>query len=342
MAIDAGALNGALIGAFEAKTHRNLSFKALHPHLLSADPSIEVEQLVIGSPPAITAIRFRAPRRRDPCTCGSCRCCSRHLVLTEVALKDVDLHMVRLGHGHNNYSFGGAGLTGHAGAGSADGDDRRHIEYDDPQRSLTLIGSAEYDPADRKLPLHLTGRRRDPGRALSSDGARNAADPAGRQIALRLQAKLQDGATHAAVSGATQKPFDFRGFDLQVAADGPNLADFGYLFNFDSPNTPPYQLTTRISRKAHAVHLARSRRGSAGATSRATLISDHNQPRRRFTVDFTADTLRAEDLAVLASPRPDHAAARSKPGVAAPKCGQDAVLGQAARLSTVFARSMRP
>ena len=133
-----------------------------------------------------------------------------------------------------------------------------------------------------------------------------------------FQAKLQDGATHAAVSGATQKPFDFRGFDLQVAANGPNLADFGYLFNFDSPNTPPYQLTTRISRKAHAVHLAQIKARVGGSDIQGDLISDHNQPRRRFTVDFTADTLRAEDLAVLASPRPDHAAARSRPGVAAP------------------------
>ncbi len=311
-AADAGLMNGALVAAFKAKTHRVLNFQTLHLHLLSADPTIQATQLVIGSPPDITPLDLARigegtlHLRLLPLLWGK-------LKLTEVELNGVDLHLVRLGHSRNNYSLGGAGLSATLAPVRRLSLTGGHVSYDDPQRSLMLKADAAYDPQTPR-PLRLTGGgviRGAPYQVEAQGAPLNGRDP---KAPYPFQATLVDGATRMQADGTSQKPFDFRGFDLAVDASGPNLADLGYLFNVTAPNSPPFKLKTQIKRVAHVVSLHGIDARFGASDLHGDLISDHNQPRRKFTATLTAGALTAADIAVLASPRPDHAVARSTAG----------------------------
>jgi uncharacterized protein involved in outer membrane biogenesis len=117
--------------------------------------------------------------------------------------------------------------------------------------------------------------------------------------------------------GATQKPFDFREFDLAIRATGPNLADLGYLYGVVIPNSPSFVLATNAAHHNHVLSL-RNIVGRLGeSTINGDFTSDHSRPRRAMTANVHAGLLRAQDLAVLFSPPPSHAAARSQPGTPA-------------------------
>jgi uncharacterized protein involved in outer membrane biogenesis len=315
VAIDAGAADGLVRSAFQAKTHRTLAFQRLNFHLLQQNPTIVVDDLRIGSPPAIARddlVRighgvFRV--RLLPLLLG-------HATLTGVELNDVDLRMVRLGHGRNNYSFGGAGLSaalhavGHMTIG------RAKVSYVDPERQLTLQGQVDYDSGKGARPMHLQGGGVDHGEPYLVQANGAAMTGRGPTTPYAFNAALADGAAKIAFSGVTQKPFDFREFDLTLNGAGPNFADLGYLFGVAVPSTPAFVLSAHATHHNHVLSFQQIDGRIGGSTLTGDFTSDHSQARRVLTAHVRAGLLRAEDIAVLFAPRPPHAATRAHPGTA--------------------------
>jgi uncharacterized protein involved in outer membrane biogenesis len=318
--IDTGAANGLVRSLFQAKTHRTLGFRRLEFHLLQTNPTILVDDLEIGSPPEIT----RDPLvhidhgvfhvRLLPMLVG-------HMTLTGAALTGVDLRMVRLGHGRNNYSFGGAGLSATLHAVTHMTITQAKVAYLDPQRQLTLQSQVDYDSNRGARPMQLQGGGVDHGEPYVVQA--KGAPLTGRSLnaPFAFDAVLADGAAKVAFSGVTQKPFDFREFDLTLRGSGPNLSDLGYLFGVGVPSTPAFALSARATHHNHVLSFQQIK-GTVGASTIAgDFTSDHSHPRRILTAHVRAGLLRAEDIAVFFAPRPPHAVTRSQPGEPATPSG---------------------
>jgi uncharacterized protein involved in outer membrane biogenesis len=316
--VDTGAANGLVRTIFHGVTHRALAFRRLDFHLLQADPTIVVEGLQIGSPPEIT----RDPLvhidhgvfhvRLLPMLIG-------HVTLTGVELTGVDLRMIRLGHARNNYSFGGAGLSAALHAVTRMTISRAQVAYIDPQRQLTLKAQVNYDSRQGARPMLLQGGGVDHGEPYLVQA--KGAPLTGRRPAMpyAFDASLADGAVKVALSGSTQKPFDFREFDLALNGSGPNLADLGYLFGVGVPTTPAFALSAQATHHNHILSFQQIKGTMGASTVAGDFTSDHSHPRRVLTAHVRAGLLRAEDIAVFFAPRPPHATTRSQPGAAPAK-----------------------
>jgi uncharacterized protein involved in outer membrane biogenesis len=314
--VDTGAANGVLRSLVQSKTGRALNFRRLEFHLLRRDPTIIVDDLRVGSPPAIA--------RDDLVRVGHgvihIRLSSllrAHVTLTGADLSDVDLRMVRLGHGRTNYSFGGKGLSAALhDVGPMTIRDAK-VSYVDPERQITLQCRVEYDSALGARPMSMDGGGVNHGETytIKAKGAPlTGRDPT---TPFAFNADLVDGAMKMSLLGATQKPFDFREFDLAIRATGPDLADLGYLYGVAIPSTPRFVLAANAAHHNHVLSL-RNIDGRFGESAvKGDFTSDHSRQRRVLTANVHAGLLRAQDLAVLFSAPRSHAAARSQPGVPA-------------------------
>lgn len=299
-----------LIGA---ALHRTVRFDRLQAHLLTATPSVHAEGVVVSSPADVTRADLLHARTLDASFDWS------GLPLGKLRFHTLDLgrpelHLVRLRAGRNNYTFGAGG------AGSAlrtvtrltavDGT----MTYDDPERQLRLVGDFSHAAHGGGQTLHLQGggvAHGQPFVATASGGPLNGRAP---DDPYAFAAHLVDGDTDLVLSGVTQKPFDFRGFDFKVRARGPNLADFHYVFGVDPVNSPPFALSSHAVKANHLTRFS-DLSGTVGASDLAgEIAADDRGPRRKIIARLRARTLHVADVAALLSPAPDHATARRQAG----------------------------
>ena len=86
------------------------------------------------------------------------------------------------------------------------------------------------------------------GRADSPLDLRDADSP------YRIDARATAGATSARARGTLLDPLRMRGFDLQLALSGQDMADLYPLIGIAIPPTPPYTLDGRFTRQGSAWH----------------------------------------------------------------------------------------
>jgi uncharacterized protein involved in outer membrane biogenesis len=319
-ALQAGLLDRTVQRELSAVAGRRITFAHLRSSVFSPTPAFTVDDLAIGSPPAISqALLLTAPQavlriRLFAALTGRPRA-------FEVTLVRPVAHLVRLAPGRNNYSLGpGGASTGwrrlarlEVAAGS--------VRYDDPARHATLDGVFTHrpDPADPR-PFHLSGGGtiNDESFVVDAKGASLAGrDPT---VAYPFEAVLQDGGLRAAVAGTSGKPFDFRKLDLRLQAAGPNLADFTYLVQAIAPNTPAFSLSAHLVRSDPALALTDIVARIGASDVRGALSSDHPPgTRRSVRATLRSDSLYLRDLRVMLSPRPAHSQTRMQPGAAPPK-----------------------
>ena len=64
-----------------------------------------------------------------------------------------------------------------------------------------------------------------------------------------FNADIRAGQTYVTAQGAVPKPFDLARFYMNVTSRGPDLADLYGLTGVPMPNTPPYNLRGRLTRR---------------------------------------------------------------------------------------------
>ena len=231
-----------------------------------------------------------------------------------VTLDSPELHLVRRGPGDDNYSFGHGGGSGVLGATRVLRIAGGRVTMVDPQRRLTLQATLAHDAAGA-LPLRLEGGgvlQGEPYLVHARGGPLNGRKPHSPHA---VQVELHDGAVRLSLSGETQAPFDFRGLDMDVQAQGPNLADLVYLFNLLAPNSPPFRLTGHMHRQDKRFSLTRLQ-ATLGDSDLEGDISSVHLARRRLDARLRSRRLMAKDLRVLLASPPPHASTRAVAGVA--------------------------
>jgi uncharacterized protein involved in outer membrane biogenesis len=125
-----------------------------------------------------------------------------------------------------------------------------------PNKTDMQIDFASGDAAGSRLaPLIIQGKGRYAGNPLQLDGRvesplelKDAAKP------YQIDLKARAGATRATASGGLVGPLALRDFNLDFGLSGPNLALLYPLIGVATPDTPPYQLKGRLSRKGRTWH----------------------------------------------------------------------------------------
>ena len=315
VALGAGAAGGPVRALLETKLHRPVHFAHLAVSRTAEGLRLVFTDLHVGQPKDFGpgdlayAPRVELVVRLPPLLAG-------RLEAPEVTLTSPELHLRRHGPGDDNWTFGhgGGGASGMLGATRVLRITDGRVTMDDPQRRLTLQGAMSNDPGSADLPLHLDGGgvlQGAPYRVHALGGPLNGRKP---KTPHAVRVEMQDGATRVRLSGTTQAPFDFRGLDMDVDADGPNLADLVYLFHLLAPNSPPFHLRAHMHREGKRFALTRLDAKLGASDVQGQVLSEHLQ-RRRIEATLHAHRLTARDLRVLLASPPPHAVTRDRPGV---------------------------
>jgi AsmA family protein len=105
--------------------------------------------------------------------------------------------------------------------------------------------------------------------------------------------------------GRVLKPFDLGGLDLDVEANGQDLAELFYLTHLTLPNTPPYSLRAQVTRRGQHF-VARHISGKLGASDiGGTVAVDASRKRPSVSGTLSSQRLRMTDLAAAFGGRAD-------------------------------------
>nr|WP_246071920.1 AsmA family protein [Lysobacter aestuarii] len=111
------------------------------------------------------------------------------------------------------------------------------------------------DAASPSPPIVVEGQGRWQGNAFALEGrADSPLDLRDADSPYRIDARATAGATRAHAQGTLLDPLRLRGFDLQLALAGRDLADLYPLIGLAIPPTPPYTLDGRFTRKGTVWH----------------------------------------------------------------------------------------
>ncbi|WP_340645123.1 AsmA family protein [Phenylobacterium sp.] len=176
-----------------------------------------------------------------------------------------------------------------------------HLKITDQKRKLVLNG--EVNATEE---MGRAGR----GFLMTGDGSLN-----GNKFLLRIQggpllnvdtrkpypfdADIRSGATRVTAKGAIPKPFDLAQFSMNVTARGPDLGDLYDLTGVALPNTPPYNLSGRLSRDEH-LYKIENLGGRVGDSDLSGFISvETGEERPYLKADLRTRNLDFDDLAAI-------------------------------------------
>ena len=114
---------------------------------------------------------------------------------------------------------------------------------------------------------------------------------------------LNAGPTRILADGAIARPFDLSRYSADIKASGNDLADIYAIIGLALPNTPPYDLRTKLSRTPKGYVLADigGRVGDSDLAGRMDVLTD--RPRKKIEANITSKSLDFDDLAaVLGAP----------------------------------------
>jgi len=227
------------------------------------------------------------------------RAISGDVVLYDVSARQPDVLLEKDSRGRGNWSFP---------AGDAEWPSIRQLLVDRGSlvyRNLPNKTDMRFDFSsgtsgadDRLAPLNISGKGRYVGNALQLEG--RIASPLKLQEPgkpYHIDIKARAGATRATASGGLVGPLALRDFNLALGLSGPNLALLYPLIGVATPDTPPYRLQGRLSRKGATWHYD-DFSGKVGDSDLAGSASvDPSGPRPFLKADLVSKRLDFDDLA---------------------------------------------
>jgi AsmA family protein len=279
---------------------------ALHLHLLTRNPRIEAEQVIIGNPPwtkpGITAEVAKLTVTFAPLL-------SHQSGLSLLKIDSAQLHFMRDGAGHANWQ-------------RVDPDTSRaeplpmirelelahtHMTLVDERLHLAFDGDLSVVGPDSTQPLQIEGsgtlNQREVTFRLKGDPLQSAAP----DKPYTFEFNERSSGTHFTAHGSLPRPFDFGLLDAEFDASGADLRDLYYLVGVSLPNTGTFQL------KGHMVH-----RGSETLFDDLKVVSGQSDVQGRVALDTQKDgrtlvhadlssaLLRVADVGLRAAGRDPH------------------------------------
>jgi uncharacterized protein involved in outer membrane biogenesis len=311
-AAERGSFDKALAKAASDRVEREVAFQALDLRLLTGRPSVSVTGLTVSAPAwAGKAPLLEARRVNITFSWGA-------LLTGRAAVRTIDLdrpvvRMVRLSPEQQSWPAGKGGGDGLRGVRRLNIVEGRVI-LDDRPRQMALSAAFSHTSADPTRPLAVSAQGQIKGGEIVLQARGGPLNGRGRREPYPFEANIRDGEARIAISGVSDRPLSFSGFDLAVQASGPNLVVLEYLVDLGTPNSTPFTVTGRVKRVGD-VTSATIAKGTLGQSDLiGTIVSDGSKARRVLRIDLTAQTLHMRDVASILADRPSHAVARVTPG----------------------------
>jgi uncharacterized protein involved in outer membrane biogenesis len=111
--------------------------------------------------------------------------------------------------------------------------------------------------------------------------------------------KVENGSTHASVTGTIENPLTFAGANLTFAFSGQDMADLYQLTAIPIPATPPYSITGRLdySRRTIRFENVQGRLGSSDIEGSITETTPADGSRRKIEANLASRRVDLTDLA---------------------------------------------
>jgi AsmA family protein len=107
------------------------------------------------------------------------------------------------------------------------------------------------------------------------------------------------GHNHIQAAGKVLKPFDLGALELQVDADGPDLAQLFYLTQITLPNTPPFKVKADIKRDGMRIAVRGIEGSLGGSDVTGTVNVDATTKRPTVKADLLSRHLYMKDFAAI-------------------------------------------
>ena len=254
MLLEWNMLRGPIERRVSAATGRELR---IHGNLdvdLSMKPRVSFGRMTLGNVPGALQPQMASVDSLD-FRFDLAKLFAGDVVLSQVRIGKPKLLLEKDAKGHGNWQFP---------RGDAEWPTIQQLMVDDgrlayrnlPNKTDMLFVVASGDAAGSRLaPLNIKGTGLYAGNELQLEGRVESPlelqDP-GKPYQIDLKARA--GATHATASGGLVGPLALRDFNLAFGLSGPNLALLYPLIGVATPDTPPYHLKGRLSRKGRTWH----------------------------------------------------------------------------------------
>ena len=232
-------------------------------------PHVEINRLYIGNPSWVTKPQGAAVKqaviefRLWPAIFGN-------LILPLVQLDQPDGLVVRDPTGRTNWdsSTSGAAASWHIPPINRFLVKDGHLEIDDQILKLKFLGtisSQEQAGTAGGNAFQLTGDGTLNGNKFVADVHGGPLINVDESKPYAFAADITDGETHAVLDGNILHPFHLDQFNAQVSFTGKTLSDLYYLTGLSLPATPPYHMTTQMTRDG-ALYRLHNLSGTVGAS----------------------------------------------------------------------------
>jgi hypothetical protein len=307
LAWNANLLRASFIRYVSWQNDRSIDVRgALRLHLLTNNPRIEAEQVIIGNPPwtepGITAEIAKLTVTFAPWL-------SRQSGLTVLKIDSAQLHFTRDGAGHANWQR----VNPDQSAGSplpmirelelthshlTLADERLHLAYDG---DLSILGP------DSAEPLQMEGSGMLNQRAVSFRLKGDALASARPDKPYAFEFDEHSSGAEFTAHGSLPSAFDLGRVDTQFDASGADLRDLHYLLGVSLPNTGSFHLHGRIGRRGSET-IFDDLKVTSGQSDMHGRVSLETQKSGRTLVnaDLSSGLLRLADVGLRAAGRDPH------------------------------------
>ncbi len=305
--LQAGLLKEPLLRLLSKDTQRDIRVNgALHLVLLTDEPTITAEHVVIGNPswvaPGQTAdieeivVAFAWPTF------------SRRIGIRRLALRKPVFHLVQDAAGRANWQWNdpaGADRKQAPVVESLSMPEAR-VVLDDARRHLTFAGTASaHDRASPAGPgaLQITGTGMLNGRHMTVDLEGEALAHASHARPYGFSFVAQSSGSTLTGHGSLPHPFDFRAVDLAFDARGEDLRDLYFLTGVTLLNTERYHLSGRFALRGFQSTLSSLNAEFGSSDVQGTVGIDSSTGRPRIGAELTSRRLKLADLGLRAAGR---------------------------------------
>jgi uncharacterized protein involved in outer membrane biogenesis len=305
-------LKSTLLGAIAARTGRTIRVDGeFSVHLLAWHPSVRVRQVYIGNPPWMPAGAFL--QADDLALELDWHVGSPLLTVRSLEMQQATLHLLRDATGAANWQLhaGGGGrgppLVRHIAAQALRvelHDERRHLQFKGEVSAGDIAG-----PAPQRLRIQGEGELNGHAAIVILEGDPLSMAHRGRAYHFTLEER--SGATELSGHGALDDPFDFRYLAGNFTASGPDLKDLYFLVGIRLPDTGPFELSGKLTRRldqfVYSDLNAISGKSDVGGALTVEVIGSH----AKLTGELSSTLLRLKDLGARAAGRAPQAPAEA-------------------------------
>lgn len=182
------------------------------------------------------------------------------------------------------------------------------LDFRDVKRGLVFDGTvstSERSDRDSGSAFRLQGKgqlQRDPFNVRITGGPLVNVRP---DRPYPFDAEITAGPTRATARGSIPKPFDLGRFTMAMTLSGPDLADVYHLTGVALPNTPPYRLSSQVTRDGD-VYRARRLNGRVGDSDMGGSLTIHTGGERlKLDADLVSRSLDFDDVNAVLGGSPD-------------------------------------